>query len=90
MNNYHVMSQLPWVLPPAATAPLGYAQAEEIKRMYPRQFYDTTKIPVSCPVPVSVFRSCPNAGVRIYETGNGFNPNTHSTIGVVTPDDIRW
>lgn len=81
---YTQMTLLPYATPPTGPGSLGEVEAEELKVMYPGERFSTGEIvPVSC-------KNDLTSGVRIYETGNALNPNTHSTWGVVTPNDIDW
>lgn len=77
-QNYYQMSHLPYALPPIGRGSLGYNEKVFLNKRFPP--FKTGNIPV----PVS----CPPHGVRIYETGNSYNPNTTSILGYITPEDL--
>ena len=79
-GDYYQMSHLPWATPPTGIGALGMKQDQALNDIYPQRSFPTGKVPVSCP---------PD-GVRIYETGNAFNPNVYSAYGVIQPDEIRY
>ena len=88
-TDYYQMSHLPYATPPIGRGSLGYIQKRQLQLEYLPMHYNNgmfsalniaSKIPISCP---------PN-GIRIYETGNSHNPNTHSVFGVITPADLRY
>ena len=75
---YHQMSHLPYSLSPIGRGSLGYSEKIYFQKMFPRLKERRIPVPISCP---------PN-GIRIYETGNSYNPNTTSSLGYITPDDL--
>ena len=79
-SDYVLMSRLPWVTPPMSIGSLGGEKIEQVKQKYPGLKFSTADVPISVP---------PD-GVRIYETGNTYNPNVHSYIGLIEPPDLRW
>lgn len=79
-GNYRLMSRLPWCVPPTGIGALGERECREMQSMFPGRRFPIGKIPISIP---------PD-GIRIYETGNAENPNTHTSWGVVGPEYITY
>lgn len=79
-GDYKMMSRLPWCTPPTGIGALGERQCLNAKATYPGKRFSIGKVPISVPP----------SGIRIYETGNAENPNTHTSWGVVGPEYITY
>ena len=91
-SKYMQMTHLPYCTPPTGiTTPqsLGFEDCTTLKKRYPRHNFSLGKVPVSISKGHGVVVPG-NYGIRIYETGNSMNPNTHNTWGVITANDIDF